>query len=126
MSEHKYQIAVEPESFYVEAESDVAADRYVFGYRIRITNSGQVPAKLLSRHWLITDANQQVQEVRGAGVVGEQPHLKPGESFEYTSGATLTTPWGTMKGSYLMEADDGTHFDAAIPEFILSTPRVLH
>ena len=126
MSENKYQIEVSPEAFFLDDESDVAADKYVFAYRIRITNAGEAPAKLVSRHWFITDANLQVQEVRGMGVVGEHPHLKPGESFEYTSGATLNTPWGTMKGSYLMEADDGTHFDAAIPEFVLTAPRVLH
>jgi len=85
-----------------------------------------VPAKLLNRHWVITDANSKVQEVRGAGVVGEQPHLSPGMSFEYTSGTVLETPFGTMRGSYQMKADDGTEFDADIPEFLLSTPRQLH
>ncbi|AXK40064.1 Co2+/Mg2+ efflux protein ApaG [Crenobacter cavernae] len=126
MADNKYRIEVAPEAYFVEEQSDVAADRYVFAYRIRITNTGEVPAKLISRHWLITDANEHVQEVRGMGVVGEHPHLKPGESYEYMSGATLTTPWGTMKGSYQMEADDGTRFDAPIGEFMLCAPRVLH
>lgn len=126
MPENKHQVEVSPEAFFVDEQSDVAADKYVFAYRIRITNSGEVPAKLVSRHWFITDANMQVQEVRGMGVVGEHPHLKPGESFEYMSGATLNTPWGTMKGTYLMEADDGQQFEATIPEFVLTAPRVLH
>jgi ApaG protein len=126
MADNKYRIEVEPEAYFVEEQSDVAADKYVFAYRIRITNRGAEPAKLVSRHWYITDANLQTQEVRGMGVVGEHPHLKPGETYEYMSGATLATPWGTMKGSYLMEADDGTQFDADIPEFVLAAPRVLH
>lgn len=126
MPEKKYSIEVAPEAYFVSEQSDVAADKYVFAYRIRITNNGDVPVKLVSRHWYITDANLQVQEVRGMGVVGEHPHLKPGETYEYMSGATLPTPWGTMKGNYLMEADDGTQFDADIPEFMLSAPRVLH
>jgi ApaG protein len=92
----------------------------------RITNTGEAPAKLLSRHWIITDAHQQTQEVRGVGVVGEQPHLAPGESFEYTSGTSINTPVGTMRGSYRMIADDGTEFDANIAEFTLSIPRTLH
>jgi ApaG protein len=126
MADSKYRIDVEPEAYFVEEQSDVAADKYVFAYRIRITNSGTEAAKLVSRHWYITDANLQTQEVRGMGVVGEHPHLKPGETYEYMSGATLATPWGSMKGSYLMEADDGTQFDADIPEFVLAAPRVLH
>ncbi|MEW9899805.1 Co2+/Mg2+ efflux protein ApaG [Chitinivorax sp. PXF-14] len=122
----KHQISIDAEAMFVPEQSDATQDRYVFAYRIRITNTGQVPAKLISRHWIITDANQQVQEVRGLGVVGEQPHLQPGEHFEYTSGAALQTSVGTMKGSYQMVADDGTHFEAPIAEFVLSTPRVLH
>jgi len=85
-----------------------------------------VPAQLVSRHWIITDAHNEVQEVRGLGVVGKQPLLKPGESFQYTSGSALSTPVGTMKGTYQMVAEDGTHFDAEIPEFTLAMPRVLH
>jgi ApaG protein len=91
-----------------------------------ISNTGQVPAQLISRHWHITDANQKVQEVRGLGVVGEQPFLKPGETFEYTSGTAIATPVGAMKGSYQMVAEDGTQFEADIPEFILAVPRILH
>jgi ApaG protein len=111
---------------YLDDQSIPADDRYVFAYTIRIHNVGQVPARLVSRHWLITDANGKVQEVRGEGVVGEQPWLRPGEHFEYTSGAVLETPLGTMRGSYQMLADDGTQFDAMIDPFTLSIPRTLH
>jgi ApaG protein len=122
----KYDVVVEPVVQYLADQSDEAADRFVFAYTITIRNTGSVAAKLLNRHWIITDARNHVQEVRGAGVVGEQPHLAPGESFQYTSGAAIATPVGTMRGSYQMIADDGTHFDAPIPEFTLSIPRVLH
>lgn len=122
----KYHITVTPVASFLPEQSDETAERYVFAYTITITNSGLVPAQLISRHWLIRDANEQVQEVRGLGVVGEQPLLQPGESFEYTSGTALATPVGTMKGSYRMVAEDGHQFDAEIPEFILSAPRVLH
>ena len=98
----------------------------MFAYTITIRNIGAMPAQLLSRHWIITDGNNHVQEVRGPGVVGEQPLLAPGEQFEYTSGTALATPVGTMRGTYQMVAEDGTHFDAEIPEFTLSVPRVLH
>ncbi len=121
-----YDITVTAESLYLPEQSDESADRYVFAYRIRITNTGAVAARLISRHWIITDAHQQVQEVRGDGVVGEQPHLQPGESFEYTSGTSIATPVGTMRGSYRMRADDGREFDAPIAEFTLSIPRTLH
>jgi ApaG protein len=126
MTESKYQISVSPRALYIAEQSDADAGRYAFAYTITITNTGAVPARLLSRHWIITDANNLVQEVKGQGVVGAQPKLKPGESFEYTSGSMLTTPVGTMRGSYQMVADDGTRFDASIPEFTLSVPRVLH
>jgi ApaG protein len=122
----KYEIVVEPVVRYLADQSDETAERYVFAYTITIRNAGSEAAKLINRHWIITDARNQVQEVRGAGVVGEQPHLAPGESFQYTSGAAIATPVGTMRGSYQMIADDGTHFDAPIPEFTLSIPRVLH
>ena len=109
------------------AEESVPEDgRFVFAYTIQIHNRGKVPARLLGRHWIITDANGKVQEVRGEGVIGEQPWLRPGEDFEYTSGAVLETPQGTMQGSYDMLADDGTHFDAPIAAFTLSIPRTLH
>lgn len=126
MTELKYHITVAPRAMFIPDQSDADADRYAFAYTITITNTGQLPAQLLSRHWIITDANNLVQEVKGQGVVGAQPKLKPGESFEYTSGSILATPVGTMRGSYQMVAEDGTRFDAAIPEFTLSAPRVLH
>jgi ApaG protein len=126
MSENKYHITVAPRAAHIPEQSDVEAGRYAFSYTITITNTGAVSAQLLSRHWIITDANNQVQEVKGQGVVGAQPKLKPGESFEYSSGSLLATPVGTMRGSYQMLAEDGTRFDAAIPEFTLSVPRVLH
>ena len=111
---------------FLDDQSIPEDDRYVFAYTIRIQNVGQVPAQLVSRHWIITDANGKVQEVHGEGVVGEQPRLQPGEHFEYTSGAVLETSLGTMRGSYQMLADDGTRFDAVIDPFTLSIPRTLH
>jgi ApaG protein len=120
------EISVKTRTVYIADQSDPASDRYVFAYTITITNNGSVAAQLLSRHWIITDATDKVQEVRGKGVVGEQPHLRPGESFEYTSGSAIATPVGTMRGSYQMVAEDGTKFDVTIPEFTLSMPRVLH
>jgi ApaG protein len=111
---------------FLDDQSIPEDDRYVFAYTIRIQNIGKVPAQLVSRHWIITDANGKVQEVHGEGVVGEQPWLKPGEHFEYTSGAVLETSLGTMRGSYQMLADDGTRFDAVIDPFTLSIPRTLH
>ena len=122
----RHRIEVSARSFYVEAQSNPEARRYVFAYTITIRNAGEVAAQLLSRHWVITDSDGKVEEVRGEGVVGEQPHLNPGEEFRYTSGAVLESPVGTMRGSYRMVADDGAHFDAAIPEFALLAPRTLH
>ena len=119
-------IQVDVVTRYIEEQSNPEQNYYVFAYTITIQNKGKQAAKLLTRHWVITDSNQKVQEVRGDGVVGEQPHLKPGEQFVYTSGTRLETSVGTMKGSYQMLADDGSHFDAPIDEFVLSTPRVLH
>ncbi len=124
--EKKYLVEVHPVPQFIPDQSDADNDRYVFAYTITIKNIGSVPAQLVSRHWIITDANSAVQEVRGLGVVGHQPLLKPGESFEYTSGCALTTPVGTMKGTYQMVAEDGTQFAATIPEFTLAIPRVLH
>jgi ApaG protein len=126
MTPPNYSISVQTEAQYVPEQSDEIQQRYVFAYHITITNTGAVTAQLLSRHWVITDANNQVQEVRGIGVVGEQPILEPGASFSYTSGAAIATPVGTMRGSYQMQATDGTRFDAEIAEFMLSMPRVLH
>jgi len=119
-------ITVDVDTLYIESESSPVNSQYVFAYTITITNDGTEAAKLLTRHWVITDANGHVEEVRGDGVVGEQPHLKPGEGFQYTSGAVLKTPVGTMSGSYQMVTDNGRNFDAVIPEFILTSPRTLH
>ena len=121
-----YEIRVDVATQYLADQSDAAANRYVFAYTITISNVGNIAAQLISRHWLITDAEGDVQEVRGLGVVGHQPLLQPGEHFEYTSGCALNTPVGTMSGSYQMTAEDGTQFDAPIAEFVLSMPRVLH
>ena len=126
MPDNKYRIEVSPMPQFIPEQSDPENDRYIFAYTITIKNIGDVPAQLVSRHWIITDANNEVQEVRGLGVVGKQPLLQPGESFQYTSGSSLTTPIGTMKGTYQMVAEDGTHFEAEIPEFVLASPRALH
>ena len=126
VAEKKYDVAVSSQTQYVPEQSDEEHSRFVFAYTITIRNNGSIPAQLVSRHWIITDGRNQVQEVRGLGVVGAQPLIKPGERFEYTSGTAIATPVGTMKGSYQMVAEDGTHFDAEIPEFTLSVPRVLH
>lgn len=119
-------IKVDVETRYIEDQSNPEENYYVFAYTITIQNQGRQAAQLLTRHWVITDSNEKIQEVRGEGVVGEQPLLKPGEQFVYTSGTMLETAVGTMKGSYQMRADDGSEFDAPINEFVLSTPRVLH
>lgn len=121
-----YTIDVQVSTRFVPDQSRPGDNRYVFAYTITLRNAGSVPAQLLTRHWLITDANGKVEEVRGDGVVGEQPHLQPGEGFEYTSGAILETAVGTMHGSYQMLADDGRRFDAPIAPFTLSIPRTLH
>jgi ApaG protein len=120
------QIAVEVETAYIEEQSDPRDKRFVFSYTITIRNEGSVPARLLTRHWIITDANGKVQEVRGDGVVGEQPYLKPGQGFRYSSGAVIETPVGAMQGSYQMVGDDGLQFDAPIAPFRLAIPGVLH
>ena len=122
----RYEITVVARATYLPEQSDPARDQYVFGYTITITNSGNVTAQLISRHWLITDGEHRVQEVKGLGVVGKQPTLKPGESFEYTSGTSIPTPVGTMHGTYQMQGDDGHAFDAPIPSFTHSVPRTLH
>ena len=111
---------------YVDEQSDPNTGRYVFAYTITISNEGDVAARLLSRHWVITDGNGKVQEVSGDGVVGEQPHLGPGEEFRYSSGAVLETPVGSMQGRYRMQADNGIDFDAPIPAFTLAVPGLLH
>ncbi len=122
----KYEITVVPKAQFLPDHSDPEKNQYVFGYTIRIQNTGTITARLLSRHWIITDADGDVHEVKGDGVVGEQPELKPGETFEYQSGSQLSTEVGTMHGTYYMMAEDGTPFEAPIPRFTLSTPRVLH
>jgi len=122
----QYDIKVSANAFYLPDQSDEENDQFVFAYTIKITNVGTSVAKLISRHWVITDSDGKIQEVRGVGVVGEQPELKPGESFEYTSGSSLETSVGTMRGTYQMQATDGTRFDAIVPEFTLSVPRILH
>ena len=119
-------IQVDVETLYVESESDPDKDRYVFAYTVTILNVGDKSARLMTRHWVIRDANGKVQEVQGEGVLGEQPHLKPGEGFQYTSGTMLETSMGTMGGSYMLITDDGDEFKAPIAEFLLSTPRTLH
>ncbi len=119
-------IKVDVETRYIEEQSNPEQNYFVFAYTITIQNQGRQTAQLLTRHWIITDSNHKVQEVRGDGVVGEQPLLKPGEQFVYTSGTMLETSVGTMKGSYQMESGDGSKFDATIEEFVLSTPRILH
>jgi ApaG protein len=121
-----HRISVSVETTYLEAESAPQSQRYVFGYTITIRNDGAVPAKLLTRHWIITDAEGRREEVRGAGVVGEQPRLQPGQGFRYTSGAVLQTPVGAMQGSYQMIGDDGQRFEAPIPPFRLAMPGLLH
>ena len=127
MTESKrYEVTVEPVARFLADQSDPAKNEYVFSYTITITNTGDVAAQLLGRHWIITDADHKVQEVKGLGVVGQQPLLQPGESFEYTSGASIPTNVGTMHGTYQMLAADGKAFDAPIPLFTLSVPRTLH
>jgi ApaG protein len=125
-NDKKYSVAVTARSTYLAEQSNPDNDRHVFAYTIRIVNTGSVAAQLLSRHWIIADANNQVQEVRGLGVIGEQPTLQPGETYEYSSASMIATPVGTMRGSYQMQALDGTQFETTIPEFTLSMPRVLH
>ena len=121
-----YEMTVTVRTQYLEDQSNPDASQYVFAYAVTIKNTGSVTAQLISRQWLITDANDQVQEVRGLGVVGHQPLLAPGEQFEYTSGTSLATPQGTMRGMYFCVAEDGEQFESNIPEFVLSLPRTLH
>ena len=125
-NDKKYEISVSVRTVYLPEQSDEHAERHVFAYTITISNTGTVATQLISRHWIINNGDGTIQEVRGLGVVGEQPLLRPGDSFEYTSGTVISTEVGSMKGSYQMAAEDGVHFDVAIPEFILSVPRMLH
>lgn len=121
-----HAVEIEVATRYVADQSKPESNRYVFAYEITLRNLGLTPARLQTRHWVITDANGKVEEVRGDGVVGEQPRLQPGESYSYTSGAVLETQVGTMRGTYMFHADDGSDFEAPIPEFVLSVPRTLH
>ncbi len=125
-AEREYNIEVQVETQFLPEQSDPDDDRFVFAYTITITNTGDLPARLVSRHWIILDGAENRQEVHGEGVVGQQPHLAPGEAFRYTSGTVLQTPVGSMHGSYQMLGDDGTRFNAEIPAFTLSTPHSLH
>ena len=126
MTQNAYKISIEVEPAYIEEQSNPDMEQYVFSYTVTIINDGNLPARLLTRHWVITDADGEIQEVRGDGVVGEQPYLKPGEGFQYTSGTLMKTPVGSMQGSYQMRADDGIEFDAPIPEFYLVAPKTMH
>lgn len=126
MSDPRYQIDVSVVTRYLAAQSQPEQSRYAFSYTVTIVNNGQLPAKLLSRHWIITDGDGRVQEVRGAGVIGKQPQIEPGASHTYSSGTVLGTAVGTMQGSYQMLAEDGKRFDAAIAPFRLAVPGVLH
>jgi ApaG protein len=121
-----YEMTVTVRTQYLDDQSNPDASQYVFAYAVTIKNTGSVTAQLISRHWIITDANDHAQEVRGLGVVGHQPLLAPGEQFEYTSGTSLATPQGTMRGIYFCVAEDGEQFESKIPEFALSLPRTLH
>lgn len=126
MPDPRYHIDVSVISRFLPEQSQPEQERFAFAYTVTLSNVGEQPAKLISRHWVITDGNGRVEEVRGDGVVGEQPRIEPGEQFTYTSGAVLPTSVGTMQGSYDMVGDDGTRFDAPIPAFTLSVPRTLH
>ncbi len=121
-----YRLSVSVKTRHIPEQSDANEARYVFAYTITITNTGDIASQVISRHWIITDAEAHVEEVKGLGVVGHQPLLSPGESFEYTSGTALATPNGSMRGSYFVVAEDGTRFEAAVPEFSLAVPRSLH
>ena len=126
MNEKQYEIIVSSETTYIAEQSSPDDSRYVFAYTMTIKNAGEIAARLLRRHWIITDANGKVQEVKGDGVIGEQPHILPGESHQYSSASVLETPVGCMQGSYEMIADDGVEFKANIPVFNLSLPNALH
>jgi ApaG protein len=125
-SARKYAIRIASSSRYVPEQSNPDNGVYAFAYTVTITNDGDVPSQLISRHWFIEDGNGRVKEVKGLGVVGHQPLLRPGQTFEYTSGSQIDTPFGRMHGTFFFVAEDGTRFEAPIEEFGLSMPRVLH
>jgi ApaG protein len=122
----QYRFSVHVETAYLEEQSSAEDNHYAFAYTVSITNNGSIAAQLISRHWVITDADNRVNEVKGLGVIGEQPLLQPNETFTYTSGTVLNTAVGQMQGSYQMVAIDGTSFEATIAPFTLAAPRVLH
>ncbi|MFA7665915.1 MAG: Co2+/Mg2+ efflux protein ApaG [Burkholderiaceae bacterium] len=126
MPDKRYQIRIEASSHYLPEQSEPDAGHYTFAYTIRITNTGSVTSQLISRHWLIHDEADTLTEVKGLGVVGHQPLLQPGQSFEYSSGSRIGTPTGRMQGSYFFVAEDGHRFEAQVPEFVLAMPRTLH
>ncbi|MGA8202887.1 MAG: Co2+/Mg2+ efflux protein ApaG [Woeseiaceae bacterium] len=126
MEDRNFNFRIQVATNYISEQSEPESGRYVFAYTITIANTGEIPARLMSRHWIITDANGKVKEVSGDGVVGEQPHLNPGEEFRYSSGAVLETPVGAMQGLYRMQADNGLSFEAPIAPFTLAVPGVLH
>ena len=126
MPASRYRVRVEVQSRYLPEQSEPEAGRYAFAYTVRITNTGDVPSQLISRHWLVSDETGRLIEVKGLGVIGQQPLLRPGESFEYTSGSQIGSPKGSMRGSYFFVAEDGHRFDAEIAEFELNMPRTLH
>ncbi len=126
MMDNANKINIEILPTYIAEQSDPYNDHYVFSYTVTIRNEGKKPARLLTRHWVITDGDGQVQEVRGEGVIGKQPHLAPGENFKYTSGTFMNTPVGTVRGSYQMITDSGETFEADIPSFTLAVPNTLH
>ena len=125
-TDKKYAFMVSVHTAYFADQSNPDDGKYAFAYTVTISNVGSVPAQLISRHWTITDANNDVQEVKGLGVVGAQPLLQPGQQFEYTSGTLLATPVGSMRGSYKIVAEDGTLFDAIIEPFTLAVPKMLN
>jgi ApaG protein len=126
VAEKRYQLRISVQTRFLSDQSEPSAGQYAFAYTITITNTGNVAAQLISRHWIIRDENGEVVEVQGLGVVGQQPLLGPGEKFEYTSGSRIATPIGSMKGSYFFVAEDGHRFDQTIDEFTLAVPRTLH
>lgn len=125
-SEKRYECTVSVTAAFIPEQSNVEQNQYAFAYHVKITNTGNIPAQLISRHWIITEANGEIKEVKGLGVIGEQPLLQPDEDFEYSSGTVMNTPVGQMHGTYQMVADDGVKFEAVIPPFVLAMPRVLH
>jgi ApaG protein len=126
MSNEKYECTVSVTAVFMPEQSNVEENQYAFAYHVKIENTGNVAAQLISRHWIISQGDGEIQEVKGLGVIGEQPFLKPADQYEYTSGTVITTPVGEMQGTYQMLAEDGVKFEATIYPFVLAMPRVLH